>query len=68
MIMAIQSDGYTCFPMRSLKSRKDSIRKSCSRQERASVWRESLLKTFAGWAVCVCVPVFQHLPQDQRFW
>lgn len=36
MIMAIQSEGYTCFPIRSLKSRKDSIRKSCrrSRQKR----------------------------------
>lgn len=30
MIMAIQSEGYTCFPIRSLKSRKDSIRKSWS--------------------------------------
>lgn len=29
MIMAIQSEGYTCFPIRSLKSRNDSIRKSC---------------------------------------
>lgn len=36
MIIAIQSEGYTCFPMRSLKSRKDSIRKSCSRREKVS--------------------------------
>lgn len=54
MIMAIQSEGYTCFPMRSMNSMKDSIRKSCSRQEGASVRRESLLKTFAGLCVCVC--------------
>lgn len=49
MIMAIQSEGYTCFPMRSMNSMKDSIRKSCSRQEG--------LKTFAGLCVYVGVGV-----------
>lgn len=33
MIMAIQSQGYTCFPIRSLKSRNDSIRKSCNEMQ-----------------------------------
>lgn len=38
MIMAIQSEGYTCFPIRSLKSRNDSIRKSC----RKWTWEKSM--------------------------
>lgn len=52
MIIAIQSEGYTCFPMRSLNTMKDTIKKSCSRQEGESVRRESL-----HLPVCVCVVV-----------
>lgn len=58
IIMAIQSDGYTCFPIRSLNSRNVSMRKSCKPPECVSVCLLCLLYAWCMWLcvyVCVCV-------------
>lgn len=57
MIMAIQSEGYTCFPIRSLKSRNDSIRKSC----RNGHWKETMCVSIrTNRDFCRCVQVCTH--------